>query len=1101
MFRVSSFGWLEIAFPSIPRPFCLEDHRCADDGLPLSLYYPAFLCPISPLFLISSSSISVFVHRRNKRSSTGQYIIHPIISRPSLTTPTLFPPLGRRPHRFSVPHDRLFLDALERDLKREKMGMEPTTVISGEPALSFTYDPKRSLFEQFSKAQGVVDGEGELETAVRIADEANMLASETDEKAPGSSSASDADASSSEVDDSNAEDSGTGSGVKSGKKKAPAALQGPNSPFFSMFSIFEGSPTYKQRRKKIPKSNRRSPSSMSFPSLRDSPDEFLNNRMYGLGMGNAPHNAHSIGSHNNPYSHHPHHNQHPHQLNEPQLDRFGNDTSRMSAEDMFMMQARGDFSSQSNPDLVATLKEKQRRALEASFDLMGRPSSSTAPSAYMAGLSGPGVAGRSITPGYPSQSAAQQQVQAQQAMMAGEGMALNGYIQQAQGQRPHAEARHTFPFVNTPQQHQHRTNTVPHPIMSATSSPLPTVTSFPPEQTAVNGTWVPEGVVDPNDMATTMGPGGVTRSKVFVCPLFSCGRMFKRMEHLKRHLRTHTLERPFQCTRCKKKFARSDNLTQHMRTHYRGSSADGLGASGSGSVAGGADGMMMMDELEMDDGGNADVESSEDVDELEGDDASFEGLSSFVDPSGAGGMNRNLGALGMTGLSGISDIRMCEFEVEGGVQEVQGDEEGLVLPSGRVVPQAQSSLAGVAVGATSAASLSGSGDEGDDSQGQDVYFTDSTNVVAAATTTESPGQQWLTLRAQPSPAFSTSSMSSPQPRLIAPLPSTSYGSNLNLNPGAHQHSHMEYLSMSAPSHKAAFDHGSLYPPEIANSLGVSGSPGSSGGAGPIRRHRSATPSVGRFGEGIRRPYSTISDHGSNGSVSVSGGGGASGSAAGGRGGFHPYAVAAVHSAESSPMSYPVQLDAYDHTGHHHSLGHGHPHSLGLGHPRSLEHGHGHAHGGLGLGMGGSRSGSSHSRSSSTSGSAALQEQMHQMLSLEQMEESSVGAAAGSSYTHESSAQAQGYGQMYHPSHHPSHQQQQHQHPHSNPHGHLAASQPRTESPLPLGYVPVMGQYSGVVGMVDSVQFGGVQVQQAQQQQQQQQQQQVEAGYYGHGVAM
>ena len=51
-----------------------------------------------------------------------------------------------RPHRrFSVPHDRLFLDALERDLKREKMGLEPTTAVTGEPALSFTYDPKRSL--------------------------------------------------------------------------------------------------------------------------------------------------------------------------------------------------------------------------------------------------------------------------------------------------------------------------------------------------------------------------------------------------------------------------------------------------------------------------------------------------------------------------------------------------------------------------------------------------------------------------------------------------------------------------------------------------------------------------------------------------------------------------------------------------------------------------------------------------------------------------------------------------------------------------------------------------------------------------------------------
>lgn len=38
-----------------------------------------------------------------------------------------------------MPHDRLFLDALERDLKREKMGLEPTTIVVGEPARSFRY--------------------------------------------------------------------------------------------------------------------------------------------------------------------------------------------------------------------------------------------------------------------------------------------------------------------------------------------------------------------------------------------------------------------------------------------------------------------------------------------------------------------------------------------------------------------------------------------------------------------------------------------------------------------------------------------------------------------------------------------------------------------------------------------------------------------------------------------------------------------------------------------------------------------------------------------------------------------------------------------------
>ena len=54
---------------------------------------------------------------------------------------------------YSVPHDRLFLDALERDLKREKMDQEATTMAVSEPALSFEFDSSQSLFEQLTKAQ------------------------------------------------------------------------------------------------------------------------------------------------------------------------------------------------------------------------------------------------------------------------------------------------------------------------------------------------------------------------------------------------------------------------------------------------------------------------------------------------------------------------------------------------------------------------------------------------------------------------------------------------------------------------------------------------------------------------------------------------------------------------------------------------------------------------------------------------------------------------------------------------------------------------------------------------------------------------------------
>ncbi|AET41304.1 homeodomain family transcription factor STE12 Ecym_8007 [Eremothecium cymbalariae DBVPG len=51
---------------------------------------------------------------------------------------------------FSVPHDKLFADALERDLRREASGQPSTTRAVTEPALTFTYDDQSgmSLYDQ-----------------------------------------------------------------------------------------------------------------------------------------------------------------------------------------------------------------------------------------------------------------------------------------------------------------------------------------------------------------------------------------------------------------------------------------------------------------------------------------------------------------------------------------------------------------------------------------------------------------------------------------------------------------------------------------------------------------------------------------------------------------------------------------------------------------------------------------------------------------------------------------------------------------------------------------------------------------------------------------
>ena len=53
------------------------------------------------------------------------------------------------------------------------------------------------------------------------------------------------------------------------------------------------------------------------------------------------------------------------------------------------------------------------------------------------------------------------------------------------------------------------------------------------------------------------------------CSYPNCDSRFKRYEHLKRHLRTHTRERPYVCSKCTRSFSRQDNLTSHARTHSR----------------------------------------------------------------------------------------------------------------------------------------------------------------------------------------------------------------------------------------------------------------------------------------------------------------------------------------------------------------------------------------------------------------------------------------------------------------------------------------------------------------------------------------------------
>ncbi len=56
----------------------------------------------------------------------------------------------------------------------------------------------------------------------------------------------------------------------------------------------------------------------------------------------------------------------------------------------------------------------------------------------------------------------------------------------------------------------------------------------------------------------------------FDCPY--CGDPFTRREHMERHIRSHTQERPFICSICSKTFARKDLLTRHSKNHTKSKS-------------------------------------------------------------------------------------------------------------------------------------------------------------------------------------------------------------------------------------------------------------------------------------------------------------------------------------------------------------------------------------------------------------------------------------------------------------------------------------------------------------------------------------------------
>ncbi|CAO3634172.1 unnamed protein product [Mucor hiemalis] len=134
-----------------------------------------------------------------------------------------------------------------------------------------------------------------------------------------------------------------------------------------------------------------------------------------------------------------------------------------------------------------------------------------------------------------------------------------------------------------------------HHIMHSSPPPPPLPTSVlietttPQPQRRTRGRRVASNIIP--------HPGS---SRIFDCKSEGCGKVFKRSEHLKRHVRSiHTMEKrkfciciystiiliqtvvAFKCpyTHCNKCFSRSDNLNQHIRIHRNNTKSPSISSS------------------------------------------------------------------------------------------------------------------------------------------------------------------------------------------------------------------------------------------------------------------------------------------------------------------------------------------------------------------------------------------------------------------------------------------------------------------------------------------------------------------------------------------
>jgi len=470
---------------------------------------------------------------------------------------------------YSVPHDRLFLDALERDLKREKMGQEATTHPVNEPALSFEFDSSQSLFEQLTKAQ-------QANSSSFSAQQPSYSQSQSQSTSPVMRAI-----------DSMPPPQMIPQTIQMHEEINPMAAyqqmaMAPQMPQQVVKRETDfGRVQYNQNGVPISQTHQRHASMPAYgleyspaPSFVSSHYEDYSNRgisfepitppQQALGMGAEP--AYIANEETGLYTAIPDHmggmnglhgmmQLPPSNLSGPQ---FSHATRGYGANNVYSViegsptykqrRRRSSIPPGVSAIVAATVANQGAHNVHRPSDLRRSVSTSVGPMAEG------DESGNNSPPGlsYSSQIHQMSQHHKELLEMSRHGTPLST-VEDSPAMNPMALQHNDYSQLSNEE-------------LSGDGS-----IHESPQRRHMQG---PNGVVRRARSATMMELGPYPQ-KSHSCPIPTCGRLFKRLEHLKRHVRTHTQERPYICPHCNKAFSRSDNLAQHRRTHDRSDGSEG----------------------------------------------------------------------------------------------------------------------------------------------------------------------------------------------------------------------------------------------------------------------------------------------------------------------------------------------------------------------------------------------------------------------------------------------------------------------------------------------------------------------------------------------